>query len=169
MATVRTTQTGYGGPRMFTQRVRVNADGQFRCNLPADMATMLFGKPKMELVEKTLKDLDRKWNELVKRFKTANTITRKVILYATEMQARIVDPPAGDDTPGEHGVDYEYRVVLQEDDLSFAHGIGLAVVAGVYQEDMTLHGEHQIFNYTELPSTIPVRMRSSRIDMLDGL
>lgn len=149
MPVVSTSTFGFGG-RQFKRTVQCNRDGLFQCKLPPEIPDKLGCDP--EISGKTMDEIEKQWRTRVEDYEKAQTKCSKVILYDIEITAKIEKPKAADDDSD------IYELILDEDELGFAKGIAVAVHAGVFREEETIHLEEKRYKYVELDSSLPRSM-----------
>ena len=115
MAVVRTRTLRFNG-REYRQVTRVNRDGLFRIKYPEELVKLL-GEPD-EAVATTQKEVDQIWGARAKEFTEAQTTRRKVIVYRVQIMARL----------------WTEEKLLDRDDISFGHGLGVLLWADVFEE-----------------------------------
>ena len=134
---VITTRTWIINGVPFTQRVTCGRDGIFKAKTPSAWCeaigiTEVFGK--------TLNEFNRNWSDADKRYKTASTETRKVIVYKVEA------------TP----------------EMFFSQGIGVVVFARVYMEEKTRTssgGNYYYYREVESQDDLPWELRTSKFSI----
>lgn len=141
----RTTENLNGVP--WKKVVKVDSGGTFEINVP-EAVTKAFGTTTVS--GSTFEAAQRALNELIERFKAANTRVRRVIIHSVKAKAHIFEP----DRSALHGE----RFVFRTDEISFTDGIALSIEVGVYDETTVEANGHTSISYEYVKSKLPVQV-----------
>lgn len=154
------TDTGYWPGYEYKRQVRyTNKDG-FTCVIPAEAARVV---GYASVGGKSCEDCVRNWEKAMENWKTALTVTTKVILYRVQrnifMSTRPDFPVAGQDR-------HDWKCTMSTADISFCEGMALAITAGVFEEKaITINGKTH-YSYDMIQDRLPdsIEEKAARLE-----
>lgn len=143
MPVVQTDQVWFDGP--FKRQVKFTKKEGFTCALPAS-SHQLLGISQTQ--DNTLAGCLKKWDEAIKRWTSASTTTREVLVYQVHRKAYICVQGKDVDDPWR-------KCIFSADELHFEEGMGLTVCAGVFAETKVTLGSDTRYTYDLIRDRLP--------------